>query len=512
MKIRNLKKTQHSINFRKFTKLTAICISALFIISILSTFSLTSVQAATPVFGNSVIGSYRDQNDANAQSISYFKPTTTGSITDIMAYISGTSSGKATAALYAMNGNSPGSLLAQSSAVNIGTTSSWIDFQLSTTYTVTAGTTYGLAIMGNVRLNLAIVTGTGQRSGGPGYGSYANGFTNPFGTVWFNDVTGAMSIYATGTSSSPPTTTPTPTTNPTQTPVPQSTPPPTQTNTQDLSSFGNSAIGSYRDQNDANAQSISYFKPTTTGSITDIMAYISGTSSGKATAALYAMNGNSPGSLLAQSSAVNIGTTSSWIDFQLSTTYTVTAGTTYGLAIMGNVRLNLAIVTGTGQRSGGPGYGSYANGFTNPFGTVWFNDVTGAMSIYATGTSSSPPTTTPTPTTNPTQTPVPQSTPTPIPVPAPIAGPNLASMPNGWTESITNQRGIGDPTFGSKVIYPVTKGGQTSMKLLAYGAYPYTGTFSSVDREINSAYMRISPGETVVFSAWVWTDSSTYKR
>ena len=59
-----------------------------------------------------------------------------------------------------------------------------------------------------------------------------------------------------------------------------------------LCSFGNSAIGTYTDKNDANVQSVSYFKAATTGSITDIMAYVSGVSSGKATAALYAVNGN----------------------------------------------------------------------------------------------------------------------------------------------------------------------------------------------------------------------------
>ena len=86
--------------------------------------------------------------------------------------------------------------------------------------------------MGNVPVNLAIVAGTGQRTGGPGYGSYTKGFTNPFGTVWFNDLAGAMSIYATGTSSATPTTTPTPvptsTPTPTQVPAPTSTPTPTQ--------------------------------------------------------------------------------------------------------------------------------------------------------------------------------------------------------------------------------------------------------------------------------------------
>jgi hypothetical protein len=334
-----------------------------------------------------------------------------------------------------------------------------------------------------------------------------------------------MSIYATGISSSTPTPTPVPTSTPT--PVPTSTPTPTPT----LSSFGNSVIGTYTDQNDANAQSVSYFKAATTGSITDIMVYVSGVSSGKATAALYAVNGNSPGALLAQSSAVSIGTSSSWIDFQLSSACAVTAGTTYGLAIMGNVAVNLAIVAGTGQRSGGPGYGSFAKGFTNPFGTVWFNDVTGAMSIYATGISSSTPTPTPVPTSTPTPvptstpTPVPTSTPTPtptaIPLPAPPPAPtptstpspsstNLAPLPNGWTESLTGSRGIGDSQFGSKIIYPVTQSGYSNcLELLAYDSYPYVGLWGYGSREIDSAWTSVQPGDTVVFSAWIWTDAST---
>ena len=215
-----------------------------------------------------------------------------------------------------------------------------------------------------------------------------------------------------------------------------------------MSSFGNSAIGTCPDQNDANAQSISYFKASTTGSVTDIMAYVSGVSSGKATAALYAVNGNSPGALLAQSSAVNIGTTLSWTDFKLSTTYTVTAGTTYGLAIMGNVPLNLAIVAGTGQRSGGPGYGSFANGFTNPFGTVWFNDVTGAMSIYATGTSHQPQLQPQEPTPTLTQH---QHHTAPRQIPNYSSSNNLAPLPDGWTESITVQQGIGDSRLALKL-------------------------------------------------------------
>ena len=154
MKTYNLGITVQPINFRKLAKPAALCITALFIMSMLPVFSSFAVQAAAVpasyIFGNTAIGTYYDQNDANAQSVSYFTSTTTGSVTDIIAYIDGATSGKCIAALYAVSGGSAGALLEQSSSVNIGTTYSWVDFQLPTPYTVTAGTTYGLAIMGNV--------------------------------------------------------------------------------------------------------------------------------------------------------------------------------------------------------------------------------------------------------------------------------------------------------------------------------------------------------------------------
>ena len=46
------------------------------------------------------------------------------------------SSGKAIAALYAANGGSAGALLEQTSSANIGTTMTWIDFQLTNTNTM----------------------------------------------------------------------------------------------------------------------------------------------------------------------------------------------------------------------------------------------------------------------------------------------------------------------------------------------------------------------------------------
>jgi hypothetical protein len=493
MKTNNLEKTVHPINLRKLTKPVALCITALFIMSMLSVFSSYTVQAATApsasyIFGNTAVGTYSDQNDANAQSVSYFTSTTTGSVTDIIAYIDGTSSGKCIAALYAVSGGSAGALLEQSNAVNLGTAFSWVDFQLPSAYPVTSGTTYGLAIMSNVPVNLMEVIGTGQRDHNA-VSSYANGFANPFGMIWGTSTNGAMSIYAVDPSSPTPTTTPTPTPTGTSTPTPKptATPTPTPTPTPTSSTFGNTAIGTYSDQNDANAQSVSYFTSTTTGSVTDIIAYIDGTTTGKAIAALYATNGGSAGALLEQSSPINLGTTMSWVDFQLPSAYPVTSGTTYGLAIMSNVPVNLMIVIGTGQRDHNA-VSSYANGFANPFGIIWGTSTNGAMSIYAEST------TTPT-------------TPTPTPSPTPPSSPtstNLTPMPTAWETASTGMGlavgGVANDVVDSSVTY----NGQTSIR-----NDPHTSSDTNYARECDGPWIPVSPGDHVVFSCWMKTSAST---
>ena len=244
--------------------------------------------------------------------------------------------------------------------------------------------------------------------------------------------------------------------------------------------LGNRAIGTYFDQNDPNAQSISYFTSNATFSVTDIVAYIAGASSGKAITALYATSESSPGALIVQSNSVTIGTTFSWVDFQLPTPYTVTAGTTYGLAIMGNVPVNLMIVTGTGQRTAGPGTGSYANGFKNPFGTIWGTDNTGAMSIYAIGTSSKIPTQTPTP------------TPTPSPTPSPSSN-NLEPL------SVFYPDMNGAASSYASLSTAVTHNGNPSIKI--------GPDFTRSTREVDGAWIKVNPGDHVVMSVWVKTDA-----
>lgn len=154
--------------------------------------------------GNTTVGTDQDTNDPNAQYISYFIANSSGQITDILAYIAGISPGSAIAALYATSGGIAAALLAQSSPVSIGTSFSWVDFPLPTPVNITSGITYGIALMGTVSIQVALVPGSGARAYGSG--SYAAGFANPFGTVWWSNTdAGAMSIYASGaTPPSPP--------------------------------------------------------------------------------------------------------------------------------------------------------------------------------------------------------------------------------------------------------------------------------------------------------------------
>jgi hypothetical protein len=238
--------------------------------------------------------------------------------------------------------------------------------------------------------------------------------------------------------------------------------------------FGNTAIGTYLDQNDPNAQSISCFTSTASIYITDIVAYIGGVRSGKAMAALYAVNGNTVGELLEQSNPVNISTTFSWVDFQLPISFTVTAGSTYGLAIMGNVSINLLIITGAGQRIVGPGTGSFAKGFANPFGVIWGTDNIGAMSIYATGNSL--------------QTPAPPPAPTPIQTPA---SPNLEPLSAFYSDM------NGAASSYASLDYSTLHNGNPSIRV---GADYIRGT-----REVDGAWINVKPGDHIVMSCWVKT-------
>jgi hypothetical protein len=92
--------------------------------------------------------------------------------------------------------------LMQPKPVSIGTAFSWVNFQLPQPQRVTAGSTYGLAIMSDVQIKTMQVPKTGVCYSND-VTSYDKGFANPFGNISGSSYTGAMSIYATGDLLSP---------------------------------------------------------------------------------------------------------------------------------------------------------------------------------------------------------------------------------------------------------------------------------------------------------------------
>ena len=199
----------------------------------------------------------------------------------------------------------------------------------------------------------------------------------------------------------------------------------------------------------------------------------------------------------------------SWVDFQLPTAYNVNSGTTYGLAIMGNVAINLVEVTGTGQRDHNA-VSSYANGFSNPFGIIWGTDNTGAISIYAEVTGSTQTATpTPTNTATPTPSPTPSPSPTPTPTSAPLSGYSgtnsapISASSNAWSVYSVYPT----PNNINNVLdYSNTFGDQPSIL-----SEPALGTTDKT-REIDSIWIPISPGEHIVWSVYMMSGSSGGQR
>jgi hypothetical protein len=160
-------------------------------------FSQNLMDSSSFTFGNTSIGTLFDQNDANAKSASSFTCGDNGQVTEIYAYIARAySTGSGKAAIYADNLGQPGALLAQSSDVSITTDYSWVDFELPTPWSVISGTVYWLAICSDEPLKLSIVLESGVRT--LNGNTYSEGFSDPFGSVWATDPSGAMSIYAGG--------------------------------------------------------------------------------------------------------------------------------------------------------------------------------------------------------------------------------------------------------------------------------------------------------------------------
>jgi hypothetical protein len=162
---------------------------------------------------------------------------------------------------------------------------------------------------------------------------------------------------------------------------------------------------------------------------------------------------------------------------------------------MGNVQLNLMENPGTGQRDHNA-VSSYTNGFANPFGMIWGTDTNGAMSIYALDPSSSTPA--------PTSTPTPTATPTPSSTNLAPFNPSTVfpSTPAWLSYSYYAEPFTKNIIIDSSVLY----NGQDTIRL--DNPNNYSGCTNGA-RESDGPQIFISPGETVVFSVWMKTSSST---
>jgi len=212
MKTHNSGKTLHPINLRNLAKPAALCISALFIISMLSALSLFAVQAATATpatFGNTAVGTLTNYFGTDKDA-SRFQLTQNGVLQSITTYFTNTGYNAKTA-IYTDNNGAPSNLITQSSTQQI-TTSGWQTFTVPQS-SLTAGY-YWLCVVASSASATGKMTATSTNTHAWKTTTYSSEYTSTFGAPTGYETT-TTSIYATYT----PTTT-TKTTTPTPTPTP----------------------------------------------------------------------------------------------------------------------------------------------------------------------------------------------------------------------------------------------------------------------------------------------------
>ena len=201
MKTNKLKRTAHFINLRKLAKPTALCISALIILSMVSAFSFSAVQAASNTFGNTNVGAYYAAFSAHKDA-SKFSLSTAGNIQSITVYFA-TSTFNAKAAIYSDSQGVPANLVMQSSSQYVSS-AGWTTFVVAQQALVPG--TYWIAVvadssraMGRIDYSGSVVKQHCEKQAGT---SFSNEFSSSFGTLNWTD-TGSVSIYATYVVSSP---------------------------------------------------------------------------------------------------------------------------------------------------------------------------------------------------------------------------------------------------------------------------------------------------------------------
>jgi hypothetical protein len=502
---------------------------------IISSFTIFFAAGAASTFGYSSVGGYTDTLIPGYKDSCRYLATESGTINSVSMYIQ-TANAQVRFGVYSDSSGKPSQLLAQSGQVSTGA-NQWVTASVSAP--VVAGQYYWFAVTttATINYNFDYVSG-----GSTCYAQSPNTMSADFGsfTSWN---AAKFSMYATYTVASTPTPTPaptatptiaptatptiaptaTPTIAPTATPIPTITTTPTPTPKQILttSTFGYSSVGAYTDGLIPGYKDTCRYLASQSGTINSVSMYIQ-TANAQVRFGVYSDSSGKPSQLLAQSGQVSTGA-NQWVTASVSAP--VVAGQYYWLAVTSTATIyyNFDYVSG-----GSTCYAQSPSSMSSDFGsyTSWN---AAKFSMYATFTVASTPTPTPAPTVTPTiaptvtptmvptatpspapsATPRPTATPTPTPIPtaSPAPANNRAVMPTFWSYPNSAGWGIGNPSYSSAYVYPMTKGGQTALQMKPNPVYISHG-YPDIS-ELDGAWTKISPGDVVVYKAWIWTDSST---
>ncbi len=438
--------SRRTLNFMDFKKPAALFFSAIFVISMLSIFSFTTVQAANPnesTFGNTAFG-----NSANpfygTKDATRFQLTQSGTIQSITVYFAN-SGFNAKTAIYSDSNGAPSQLIAQSSSQYIYATG-WQTFTVPQT-SLSSGY-YWLSCAASTYNAAGVMSWIGTANSHRWISStYNNDFTSSFGTTSGSD-SAVPSIYATYTT----------------------------TTTTSSATFGNTALG-----NSANpfygTKDATRFQLTQSGTIQSITVYFAN-SGFNAKTAIYSDSNGAPSQLIAQSSSQYIYATG-WQTFTVPQT-SLSSGY-YWLSCAASTYNAAGVMSWIGTANSHRWISStYNNDFTSSFGTTSGSD-SAVPSIYATYTTTGDPQTVIEP---------PSS--------------NLAPSPSGWS-TLTNGMHLAIGGVSNDVLdYNVQYNGNPTIR------QDPVGSTNNYHREVDGPYIKVNPGDRIVFSVWIKTSASSF--
>ena len=262
--------------------------------------------------------------------------------------------------------------------------------------------------------------------------------------------------------------------------------------------LGSTQVGTYSEKLISGYKDACRYQAPQSGTVGSISMFIL-TANAQLRFGIYTDLNGRPSQLLGQTNQVT-SQANQWITASLNAK--VIAGQNYWLTVTTSSPIYYRYDRATGALSG---YGTeQTTSMSANFGT-FTSYLTAKYSIYATYISTQSTTITPTPTPIPTSipTPIPTSIPTPIPTQSvsPLtsstskySGANYAAIPNGW-----------DLTYGTgpqimALDYGTTHSGTPSIRLARH-----TSADQNYAREVNTPWITVSPGDHVVFRAWVKT-------